>query len=396
WRVIGLGDSGKLEAQNNRRLWTPETMGTGLIEARWTDAETGKSLTAQASVQVIAGKLVSLEIELRETQLSLTRLSPPYVLISGGKYNLKANGRDGFGNIVDVQPTWHLAGNLGRITTNGGETDVSALLEAIFVGEGSLIASVEEIQRTENITIQPTTAIIGAGGGRIDSLAGVIIDIPKDALSSDQQIEISIIESPGPSLSRQRVTRVIDIQPRKHILNRTAQLTLSYADAIIEEVDSNQLSLYFWDDFQEKWIQISSRVDARVQTVTANVNHFAAYTIMASDQIVPQSDKLRIDGIRLNPPVFYSPETNRLTIEYLLNAPDAGEAEVTIEIFDFRDQRVRTLLERATRRIGPNAEQWDGRTERAETVRNGRYVLVIIAEAGGETVAARKLLVVFK
>ncbi|MBI1926140.1 hypothetical protein HYR99_18050, partial [Candidatus Poribacteria bacterium] len=118
--------------------------------------------------------------------------------------------------------------------------------------------------------------------------------------------------------------------------------------------------------------------------------------LMASDTIIQRSKELRIDGVKLTPPVLYAPETNRLTIEYLLNAPDTDEANVTLKIYDFRDERVVTLLERVPRRIGRNAEQWDGRVENGETVRNGRYVLVLIAEAGGRTVAEKKLLVVFK
>jgi flagellar hook assembly protein FlgD len=117
---------------------------------------------------------------------------------------------------------------------------------------------------------------------------------------------------------------------------------------------------------------------------------------MASDQVIPRSEQLQIDGIRLNPPVFYAPETNRLTIEYLLNAPKVNIAEVTIEIFDFSNRRVHTLLSQEPRRIGRNAEQWDGQTDSGETVLNGRYVLVIIAKANGETAVSRKLLIVFK
>ncbi|MCZ6676296.1 MAG: hypothetical protein O7E52_03495 [Candidatus Poribacteria bacterium] len=406
WQVIGFGDSERLDpspSNLNRRLWKPMRVGNGHIEARWTDAVTGKTLRTQAAVQVTAGKLASLEIQVMDDGSLLQR---PYVLHSGGIYSLNATGRDAFENAVDVDVTWHLVGNLGRIVSNeerGTELQkqvrqrqVLPLLEAIFVGEGSLLANAGGIDATEKITIRPIVATIGESGGRVDSPAGIVLSIPPRAFATNRNVEIAIIESPGAALTAQRVTRVIEIRPRGEILKPPAQLTFSYARPVVNEFDPTQLSLYFWDDFQEKWIAISSHVDSATKTVTASVNHFASYTLMSSDQVIPRSEELRIDGLQLNPPVFYAPETNRLTIEYLLNAPDSDEADVTIELFDFRDQHIVTLLDRAPRRIGRNAEQWEGRTESGETVRNGRYVLVIIAEAGGQKVAAKKLLIVFK
>ena len=421
WQMVGFNDAENplVPDQNgsDRRLWTPKKAGAGTIEVRWTHPQTGKTLTAQATVSVTPATLASLEIQpptLIRPNRSVTQSvqqttgdgsegqppSAPYRLISGGKYTVTAIGSDTFGNFIDVRVTWRLTGNLGRIETatevDGSPRQNSATLEAIFVGEGNLIASVGEIQATEKVTVLPTTATIGPSGGRVESLSGAVIDFPANSINTPHRVGISIIASPGATPSAQQVTQVIDIQPRKLILKRPAQLTLSYADPITESFHPNRLSITFWDEFQEKWIQISSRVDLNQKTVIATVNHLAPYTVTASDKVIPRSDRLQVDGIRLNPPVFYAPETNRLTIEYLLNAPKTNLAEVTIEIFDFSDRRVHTLLSQEPRRIGRNAEQWDGQTNSGETVRNGRYVLVIIAKAGGETAVSRKLLIVFK
>ena len=407
WQVLGFTgvDNHVVPDENfpDRRLWTPKQAGTGRVEVHWTHPQTGETVTAKATVLVTPAKLASLEIKPPTLTIggqSYGATSIPYQLISGGKYAVTAIGRDTFGNLIDVRVTWHLTGNLGRIVTatEGDETphERGATLEAIFVGAGSLIANVGEIQGTARVTVLPTTATIGRSGGRIDSLAGAVIDFPANSINTAHRVEISIIESPGTTTSAQRVTRVIEIQPRKLILKRPAQLALSYGDTITESFEPNRLSIYFWDDYQEKWIQISSRVNLSEKTVTATVNHLASYTVMASDQVIPRSERLQIDGIRLTPPVFYAPETNRLTIEYLLNAPKVNMAEVSIEIFDFSDRRVHTLLNKEPRRIGRNAEQWDGQTDSGETVRNGRYVLVIIAKARGETAVSRKLLVVYK
>ena len=405
WQVVGFDGAQNrvvpIENFPDRRLWTPKQAGTGRIEVLMTHPQTGKTVTARANVSVTPAKLASLEIKPPTLTIggqSYGDPSAPYQLISGGKYAVTAIGRDTFGNLIDVRVTWHLTGNLGRIVTategDGPPHEREATLEAIFVGEGNLIASVGEIQGTRQVTVLPTTATIGRSGGRVDSLAGAVIDFPANSTNTALMVEISIIESPGTTTSAQRVTRVIEIQPRKLILKRPAQLSMSYADT--ESFDPNRLNIYFWDDYQEKWLQISSRVNLSEKRVVATVNHLGPYTVMASDQVIPRSERLQIDGIRLNPPVFYAPETNRLTIEYLLNAPKANVAEVSIEIFDFSDRRVHTLLSQEPRRIGRNAEQWDGQTDSGETVRNGRYVLVIIAKAGGETAVSKKLLVVYK
>ena len=81
---------------------------------------------------------------------------------------------------------------------------------------------------------------------------------------------------------------------------------------------------------------------------------------------------------------------------YQLNAPDAMQVFVTMEIFDLRGKRVRRLLENAPHYIGPNVAQWDGLTDDGELVRNGRYFLLIRARMGSQRTAYRKLVVVFK
>ncbi|SVE20985.1 uncharacterized protein METZ01_LOCUS473839, partial [marine metagenome] len=43
-----------------------------------------------------------------------------------------------------------------------------------------------------------------------------------------------------------------------------------------------------------------------------------------------------------------------------------------------------------------NVEQWDGRNEEGQVVKNGRYVVVIIAKIEDEIATAKKLLAVLK
>ena len=53
---------------------------------------------------------------------------------------------------------------------------------------------------------------------------------------------------------------------------------------------------------------------------------------------VERPDRLQIQNVKLSPPVFFAPDRHRLTIAYQLNAPDAMQAFVTMDIFDLRGQ----------------------------------------------------------
>ena len=61
-----------------------------------------------------------------------------------------------------------------------------------------------------------------------------------------------------------------------------------------------------------------------------------------------------------------------------------------------RDQHIKTLLIEAERWKGSNVEQWDGRNTKGQVVKNGRYVIVIVAKVDDEIAIAKKLLVVLK
>jgi hypothetical protein len=264
---------------------------------------------------------------------------------------------------------------------------------------------------------------IGKQGGRIDSPAQVSLIIPSGALKDETEISIAIIPwargQEGKGAKEYKSEEEIlpfpfDFQPKGLIFKKPAQLSISYASEFGirnsefgikgKTIDETKLSLYFWDSFQEKWIRVGGKVDITEKTVTASVNHLAPYTIMESKTEPPASKKLDISDIKLTPQVLYAPENNRLTIEYNLAIGPAEKvenpagigAEVTINIYDILGRLIATPLDSVQRYAGKNAEQWDGIDKNDRTVRNGRYIIVIIAKAGGDTVAKKKLLVVFK
>ena len=312
-----------------------------------------------------------------------TRLTPPYELISGKDYRLTAVSSDG----DSVPVRWFLSGNLGKIA---GEPPV---LAAIFVGEGTLIAKGTSIEQRAQVKIVPAAQTIGIEGGTFRSPAGVEIVFPPEALLKPQRIAVEIVAPPGPPLSEtQRLVRVIRLSPARLVLKKPAQLRFAHHEPI--QIATPQI--YFWERYQKRWVPLSSQVDALHSTVTPSINHLGIYTLMVPKMEIKRADRLIIKNVALSPRVLFAPDMHRLTITYHLNAPDAAQALVTMDIFDLRDRRVRRLLDSVPCYIGPNVAQWDGLTDDGVLVRNGRYILIIHARAASQHAVARKLIVVFK
>lgn len=310
---------------------------------------------------------------------------PPYRLTSGKRYRLQAVSTDK--KVLTAQ--WFLAGNLGSVTTGNQPT-----LTAVFVGAGDLICRVNRVEQRVRLSVVPATSTIGSRGGTLKSPAGVEITLPEGALAIEQQIGIEVVASPGLPPTARQFIRVVQISPARLVLKRPTQLTFLFKS---DEFPEAKPHLYFWEAFGKRWIPLQSRVNAIRGGVTASINHFGIYTLMVLPPIgLERTDRLQIQNVKLSPRVFFAPDRNRLTIMYQLNAPDAMQAFVTIDIFDLQGRRIRRLLGDTPHYIGPHIAQWDGLTDDGVLVRNGRYFLVIRARIGAQRTAHRKLVVIFK
>ena len=311
----------------------------------------------------------------------------PYTLTSGKRYRLQAATSD---NSV-LPAEWFLSGNLGRITT-----DISPILTAVFVGEGSLICRVEGIEQRVQLRVVPETKTIGHNGGKLQSPAGVSMELPKGALAIEHKIGIEIVALPGlpPLLEGFSTLRCIRISPERLVLKRPGHLTFLFAE---DGFGDAKPQLYFWETFGKKWVPLQGSSNAIQGSVSTSINHFGIYTLMAATpEDLKRSERLQIQNVKLSPPVFFAPDRHPLTIAYRLNAPKARQIFVTMEIFDLRGRRVRGLLEEVPLYVGANAVQWDGLTDAGVLVRNGRYLLVIRARTGSQQAIHRKLIIVFK
>ena len=324
----------------------------------------------------------SFEIQIFDGAAEIMR---PYTLISGKQYRLQAISSDE--KILPAQ--WFLSGNLGKITT-----DMPPMLTAVFVGDGILICRVEGVEQRVRLRIVPATKTIGDSGGKLQSPADVAIELPKGALAAEEKIGIEIVAPPALPPTLQRFVRVVQISPEGLVLKRPAQLAFLFESAAFMAAKPQ---LYFWEAYGKKWVPLQGREDKAQGGVTTSINHFGIYALTAAvPEDLKRSERLEIRNLELSPRVFFAPDRHRLTIAYRLNAPDATQVFVTIDIFDLRGRRVRRLLEEVPRYIGPNAVQWDGLTDDGVLVRNGRYLLVIRARTGSQQAMYRKLIIVFK
>ena len=325
-------------------------------------------------------------------------VKPPYTLISGKQYRLQAVSADE----KTVPAQWFLSGNLGRITTS-----LPSILTAVFVGEGSLICRVAETEQRVGLSVVPETKVIGGRGGKLQSPAGVTLELPKGALAIERKIGIEIVAPPGLPPTPQRFVRVIRLSPESLVLKRPGQLTFLFGN--VPRDSRNPLNptyqadtdgkprLYFWEAFARRWVPLQGSENAIQGGVTTSINHFGVYTVMAAaSETLKPSERLRIRNVKLSPRVFFAPERHRLTITYQLNVPDATQIFVTMDILDLHGRRIRRLLEAVPRYIGANAAQWDGFADDNTLVRNGRYLLVIRARTGSQQTVHRKLIIVFK
>ena len=382
WRVTGFNQPRNLSAVNQKTfLWKATTTGEGEIMATLNN-----NLKSVAEVTVIHGKLEKLDIYIRNEK---TSLGPLYIFVSGDMYQLSSIGYDAFKNEIPVQPKWRLLGDLGYITNN--ET-----FEATFVGQGKITAETGRVSTSVPIKVVSKSKTLDDSGGRLESPTGFDIDVPRQSFDNAYKVEIAVTQSPGTAMNAQRISGVIDVRPYELTFEKSAKITFHYNRIVDAEFDPSKLHLHFWDSFQETWVWVSSHTDLDMQTVSANVNHFGVFTVMEVDRKIDWANKFQIGKVEINPPVYYSPETNRLAIKYFINTPKNVIVKVTIEIFDMYDQHVKTLLIEAERWKGSNVEQWDGRNEEGQVVKNGRYVVVIIAKIEDEIATAKKLLAVLK
>ncbi len=385
--------------KSNELIWEKTFNQSGIYQLFYETINTAQPITTKVTVKVFPDQLATLQLVLSlltdSAEVSAIKLAQPYQLVSGLSYQLKTVGKDIFGNIIHVQPSWKLVGDIGRIRS----TEDFAILDATFIGSGHLVATSFGVSTRKSIKIYPYQKEISSNGGQVKSPVGIRLNIPSKTFSQNVNIAVQIIEPPGMEEKAKRITPVIKISPLQPLAKRPIQLIFDYRSAITSDFEPSELSLYFWDSFSKNWMAIASRVDTTNFLVETTINHFGIFALMASDEPNIISPELTIQNIQFSPSLFFAPENHQLTITYQIIAPidqQANSVEVTMKIFNLYNQEVTILLDQFPRRIGNNVEVWSGRDMNGQIVPNGRYILLVLVDDGHTQAYEKQIITVFK
>ncbi len=391
WQITGDVSIGSVTEDG---IFSAKKAGNGKLKAVYTDGTIVSS--DEANITVVPGSIDSVGISIYKEG---KELAAPFMLLSGTQYDLHAWGYDLWGNQIPnlEEVSWSTTENIGSIALKGGDSS-AAMLTTSFPGRGRITVIVKETSAYAEVEIVPHLQNVSArNGGHVLGPFEASLKIAPGALRTDEKISFALAPCPAPPDCAQQMGYVYSLKPDGKIFAIPAELTLSYSSVTTSEMDEERLSIYSWDKFQSKWIRVGGSVDTYQKSVTANVNYLTLFAIMQEDMdVLDMPINLNILDICLSPNTYFAPEINRLTIHYNISFLSRQIVTVTIKIYDIKGHLVRELIDRTPKYPGWNTDQWDGTDETGEIVKNGRYFLVVTAEAGGDEVSKVKHLAVFK
>jgi len=115
--------------------------------------------------------------------------------------------------------------------------------------------------------------VSAAEGGSVN-LYDVELYFPPGALNNDTLISIEI---PDPSLYADH------FGTDGLVFNVPVRITMSYRDAIIDNVDESTIKMAWFNEQTGQWDIIRCFCDPVTQTVTAHVSHFSAYALITDE-----------------------------------------------------------------------------------------------------------------
>lgn len=132
----------------------------------------------------------------------------------------------------------------------------------------------------------PVTQTVSAASGGTVATAdqAASITLPAGALSADGQVKLVPVaaESAPATGSLQAGSPVFDITLQGAKLAKPVSLTLKYDRAKLGSVSAEKIGLYYWHETRGKWIYLGGSVDPVAGTVTAQVEHFTKFAVLAN------------------------------------------------------------------------------------------------------------------
>lgn len=136
---------------------------------------------------------------------------------------------------------------------------------------------------------EETISSASSGTVEIDSL--VRLEVPTYALNKSAAYRIETKSYSNYSTSGYKAFgQPVDITAKAGTTNITSfdkdlTLTFYYTSSELGDTDSGKLSIYYWDSSNKKWIIVPSTVSTSSKKVTAKINHFTVFALLASNKV---------------------------------------------------------------------------------------------------------------
>jgi uncharacterized membrane protein/phage protein U len=165
----------------------------------------------------------------------------------------------------------------------------------------------------------------------------VEITVPKNTVGKNsvgQRLSyISIKEQkspPAPPAGFQIIGLVYDIGPGGSTFEPAIYVQFQYPESSVPAgISEEDLAVATWQD--GAWVRLAgSTVDTVNNTITAPINHFSSFTVMAPTAVA----RLGVTGLKVAPPVSYPGETVTITATVANTGDLSGDCEVVLTIND--------------------------------------------------------------
>ncbi|MCG2694293.1 hypothetical protein L6259_03460, partial [Candidatus Parcubacteria bacterium] len=222
-----------------------------------------------ASISIAAGASENLG---QEAQLTLNATNATQMLVSNNADFSGASWES-----YSASKTWTLSSGLGKKTVY--------VKYRSSTGHDSSVVS-DEIMLLPAKAVENITATAGVKIGLSDNL--VSVDVPANAVTMNSELAITPTASyVAPSAGKKVVSsRVYNMEMKAGETTLTSfdkdlTLTFKYTDADLSGLLASTLAVYYWDETSYAWVKVGGTVDTANKTVTAKVNHFTTFALLA-------------------------------------------------------------------------------------------------------------------
>jgi len=165
------------------------------------------------------------------------------------------------------------------------------------------------------------------------------IVIPEGTTALDEEgdpltsLEFVVDETPAPGASV--VGLAYNLEPRGATFDPPITITWSYEPADIpSEVAEEDLVLAYDDENSDEWVVLSSEVDAATNTITASLDNFAAFAIIAgaAPSPPPTPAAFATSSLSVSPPGVNIGESVSISVLVTNAGEEEGSRTVTLKI----------------------------------------------------------------